>query len=201
MSYQRRAGNIRSYLTANDSAYPWPPMASGRYYRVPNATVATSAALGINVGRYVPKFIPSTTTLSRIGAEVTSAGEAGSKYRLGIYSDNGFGRPSALILDAGQIAGDSVAIQELTINQTLTRGWYWFVGVVQSVVTTQPTIRTANVPVEASLAGDLNTEPVGAGELSFGFIQNVSLISGALPSTPTVAGNTGTGPMIFVKVA
>lgn len=168
---------------------------SGRYYFVPDYTGTGAATLTTALLRAVPFIVPNTVTLTKIGAEVTIAGEAGSKYRLGIYS-NTDGRPDALLLDAGTIAGDSATVQELTISLTLTPGVYWAAGVTQVVVTTQPTMRVSasGTPV---IPIDNGTTVPGAGAVPHGWA--IAGITGALPNpfgTPVVSGST---PRIFVK--
>jgi hypothetical protein len=171
------------------------PLVTGRYYRVPNGSVSTSAALGNGTLRVVRKYIPTSTTITRIGAEVTVIGDVGSKFRIGIYADSS-GRPGALVLDAGQINGDSATVQEITISQALTPGWYWFGGVVQSVVTTQPTVRVLATPYEP-LVHDLGTSILSAGLTSLG--ASVGGVTGALPNPFGTVGTAGNVPSIFVK--
>lgn len=157
-------------------------------------STGTSNSLGTGTLRVMPFYLPHTVTLTGIGAEVTAAGDAGSKYRLGVYADTGSFAPGSLILDAGQIAGDSVGAQTLTISQTLSPGIYWVGGVVQSVTTTQPTIRTVTpgpFPLPWSSAPG-----TGAGANAYGY---TTAISGALPATFTNGGPLGSVARIHLK--
>lgn len=171
-------------------------LVTGRYYRVPNCTVSTSGALGIGTVRAFRKFIPNACTIATLGAEVTSAGEAGSHFRIGMWADTN-GRAGTLVVDAGQIDGTSVTFQEKTINQAVTPGWYWFGGAVQDVVTTQPTMRTVSAILEPHVV-DLGTSAPAAGALAF-----AGSYTGA---TTTFAGSFGTfsnvsaGPAIIAKI-
>lgn len=194
MAYERKLPSVASFVANNlDGALP--NLQSGRYYRAPNAGPTTSNTLGNGSLRLMPKYIANAVTLTRLGAEVTVIGEAGSKIRLGIYADDGTFRPSALVIDAGQIAGDSATIQEITISQALSRGWYWFGGAVQSAPTTQPTVRTVNTIYEY-VGIDQNTT---MGSVPFyGFTQ--ASVTGSLPSTLSGFASTGTLPSIFFKV-
>lgn len=182
-------------LAATSIAPPW---RSGRYYFCPNTTsVATSSGQGVGSLRAVPFFVPNPVTLSKIGAEVTSAGDAGSKYRLGIYADDGNGRPGRLIVDAGQINGDSETVQELTISVQIGPGWYWAAGVIQAVVTTQPTMRVSQ---NASFAVLLGSDSIPAANRTYsGFLRTG--ITGALDTLFSADGISVTVPRIFVKVA
>lgn len=176
-----------------------PPWQSGRYYSPGRgASLSTSVILGNGSMRAYPAYVPNAVTLSRIGSEITGAGDAGSKLRLGIYTDDGTGRPGSLVIDAGTIAGDSVAVQEITISQALGSGVFWFVAVVQIVTVTQPTVRTTQPP---SGWGDVGVAAPGAGQEDrmFAFAAGVT---GALPASYTPTANTGGGAAaIFVKVA
>lgn len=173
------------------------PLQSGRYYFVPSGPqTGTNGGLGNAVMRTVSAYIPNAVTLARIGAEVTIVGDAGCTYRLGIYSDDGTGRPGARLLDAGTIAGDSVAVQEIVISQAIGAGIFHFVGVVQGVTVTQPTLRTMNAVL---LPSDVGTATPSAGLGAGGYLQGG--VVGALPATFTVTVGAATFPRIFVKVA
>jgi hypothetical protein len=175
-------------------------LASGQYYHPVSAgSSGTSSTLANGSLRVAPFFVPNSVTLSRIGAEITSAGDAGCKLRLGIYADDGTGYPGALVLDAGTIAGDSVAVQEITISQALSPGLYWIGGAVQLVTVTQPTVRTTGTwtPPVSIRAG---TTIPSAGASMIGYVHGS--VSGALPSsfTATVAP-AGSTPRTLIKVA
>lgn len=172
---------------------------AGRYYFVPNVNVtATSATLGTAAMWGIPFYIPNVVTLVRIGSDIAGAGDVGSKLRLGLYSDDGTGRPGNLLLDAGTIAGDSVAVQEITISQAVGAGICWAAAAVQIVTVTQPTVRTQGA---GALAGmDAGTATPAAGALS-GAV-SVAGVAGAFPATfgaPTFRG--AAAPRLFVRVA
>lgn len=180
-------------------------LASGRYYLTcsPQA-VGTSAGLGTGTMRLYPWYVPNPVTITVIGVEITTAGDAGSTVRLGLYADNGTGLPGQLILDSianavsGAVDGATVAVQSVTVAKTLPAGLYWVAAVVQNVTTTSPTVRTANGPITPYTYG--STAVPGAGVGWIGYTQ--SGVTAALPATCTV-GNVGTlyPPRVFVKVA
>lgn len=132
-------------------------------YSVLGSNNSTSAGLGVGTLRAAPMYVPRAVTLVRIGAEVTVIGDVGSKLRLGIYADNGNIYPGALRLDAGTIAGDSVAVQEIVISLLLEPGVYWLAGALQDVTVIQPTVRTTNefpfAPI--SNAADMSSDMLG----------------------------------------
>lgn len=162
---------------------PFPPASvlAGRYIvPVGASTSSTSATLGIGTLRLSPWWLPRGLTVDRIGSEVTVIGDAGSKVRLGIYRDNGFAYPGALLLDAGQIAGDSATVQDLTVSLALLPGLYWIGGAVQTVTTTQPTVRATSAPHHPVMMYGATSLP-GTNFAIGGYSQ--SAVTGALPST------------------
>lgn len=170
------------------------PLIAGRYYFTPNATsTGASATLGNGTLRLTPWFVPNAIALTKIGAEVTSA-SASTLFRLGIYADDGTGRPGLLIVDAGTIDGGSATVQEKDISVTIGPGWYWFGGAVQNAAGTQPTMRVA-----ASIASpiDVGTTAPGASATSMGF--SMSAGQSGLPSSFTQSGGAGSVPRIFIK--
>lgn len=165
------------------------------YFSVGNQGTATSATLGTGTLRLAPVYIPNAVTISRIGADVATIGDAGSKFRIGIYSDTGGGFPGNLLLDAGQINGDSATIQELTVSQALTPGMYWFGGAVQAVTTTQPTMRTGApsvwIPLPSPTTPAANTTALG---------YNMTGVTGALSNFVYNAVLATNPPRIHFKV-
>ncbi len=171
--------------------------ASGNYYATAGALSAGSSGSYTNGQlRLAPWVVPDPLTLTRIAAEVTGAGDAGCTLRLGIYADNA-GVPGALILDAGTIPGDAVAVAEITISQALARGLYWVGGAVQGVTVTAPTLKTftgaAQVPIT------FGTTLPAAGTVGNSFL--LSGVTAALPGSAAGAVVAGSSPRILVKVA
>jgi hypothetical protein len=173
-------------------------LASGYYYST-TSSLSTSSTLGVGTLRLAPWFVPNACRISRIGAEVTSGGDSGSKLRLCLYADSGAGLPSTLLLDAGTIAGDSATVQEITINQQLSAGLYWIGASVQVVTVTQPTVRTGTIACWTSPW--LGTSAPGAGTISAGV--TYGSVTAAAPGVlaPGSISTAGAVPRIFVKVA
>lgn len=131
------AATARTSLGTHQGVY-----ASGNYYPATGVQGVGSSSSWVNGQlRVAPWMVPDAITLTRIASEVSGTGDAGCKVRLGIYADSG-GMPGALVLDAGTIAGDALAVAEITISQALARGLYWVGGVIQLVTTTVPTLKT-----------------------------------------------------------
>lgn len=171
---------------------------SGFYSLPGNTSVSTLNTLGSGNLRMYAFLVPSAITVTAIGAEVTTVGDAGSKVRLGIYADDGNGFLSARVVDAGTIVGDSATAQEAACNVTPIPGVYWIGGAVQDVTTTQPTMRTIGTPVlpiqvAATSLPAINQSVTGV---------NVGGVTAAFPSSVAPsAANSGNGIRCFIKVA
>jgi hypothetical protein len=101
-------------------------------------------------------------------------------------------------VDAGAIAGDSLTVQEIAINQTLTAGLYWIGGAAQVITVTAPTVRASN---DFAPAGVRLTATPSANQTVVGVFQ--SSVSGALPAVFARSGVLTAGLCIrtHVKVA
>lgn len=75
-----------------------------------------------------PIVVPRDMTVDRIAIQVTTA-DAGKIARLGLYTDNGNFYPANLVIDAGTVSCDAVAVVAATINVKLPQGIYWGVAV------------------------------------------------------------------------
>jgi hypothetical protein len=173
-------------------------MTSGQYYIPSSPQTTSTTVMAGGTLRACPIAIPHDLTLSRIGGEVTVAGDAGSTVRLGIYADTGAGYPGALVLDAGTIAGDSVSVQEIVINQPLTAGLFWLATATQGAPVTSPAVRTLSSNTGIVAPSSPTIPIVGAthgGYSSGGF-------PGALPGAfPAGLAAVGSIPRLFIKVA
>lgn len=157
----------------------------------------TSATLGVGTLRLCPFYLPVPMTIAGLAVEVATVGDTGSKIRLGLYADTGYGMPGQLIVDAGQVAGDVVSADAeaaLATPLTLGPGWYWSAAVVQAVTTTQPTLRALGsngLPSGFLLALAYGKSAPGANASALCYTQTG--VTGALPtsinSSPTTGGS------------
>ena len=195
---QPKYSNGSGWSTMSGAAGAPAPL-SGNYF-FPIGGGATSTNTLPNGFLYLSAWdLPNTVTLTRLGIDVSAAGDAGSKIRLGIYADTGAGYPGALVLDAGQLLGDSATMQELTISQTLSAGTYWIGAVGQSITTTAPTVRMASGYTPHYPMG-VGTSLPGANTAISSYSQ--SGVTGLLPSTfsSTVSANPR-APRLVAKAA
>jgi hypothetical protein len=130
--------NLNTSVTSIDTRFtatqygPLPNTSNGQNYLTFGTLVAVTAInIPNNVVYYTPFYLHSEMTFDRIACRSgTQSGTAPA--RLGLYANNN-GKPGNLILDAGTVVMTAtLTTYEITINQTLPAGWYWFAFVQQS---------------------------------------------------------------------
>lgn len=185
---------------ALDPIYPPPTLPSGTYFFPYSAYAqSTSNTLGNGTLRLAPAYMPSAVTVSRVAAEITALGDAGSTFRMGVYADTGAGIPGSLLLDAGTIpAGTVTGPAEVTLasNFTIPQGWVWIGGAVQGVTVTQPTVRCATAAPFGFL---FQIAVLPTSTSACGYVMPSQ--TGALPSTFALSSTSGIVPRIFFKAA
>ena len=164
--------------------------AAGDYWSAPAARGTGGAIAGTLYCRLI--YVVRNCTLDRIAAAVTTAA-AGSTLTLGIYNDDGTGKPGTLLVDAGTIDGGSATAQERPITQPLVAGQrYWLValcaGGAPVVRVDRDDIGTGVIGRHASLANATGTSLVRQGRTRTG------LTGTALPAS---AGATSIGTNIL----
>jgi|688.fasta_scaffold197199_2 hypothetical protein len=130
-TYLTQASASATYLAQSSATSPaYLPFVSGSYYKSPGAN-NSGISCNLNSTNFGHFYVGQTTSFDRIGCStgtVTTAGTA----RLGIYTDSG-GKPGTLVLDAGTVAySTNNTAYLITINQSLTPGWYWLAHNMQS---------------------------------------------------------------------
>jgi hypothetical protein len=172
-------------------------MRSGLYYA---ATVSNSTGALPNASlRLAPLQVPRSLSIDRIGAEVTTAGDAASTLTLCIYADDGSGYPGALVLNAGTVAADSTGVKEITLGspQALTPGTYWIGATTLGVTTTAPIVRLINS--SSSFVGVSSTAAASSG-FNYGYTHAVS--GSVIPTNfSTTVTASGTIPKVFIRIA
>ena len=210
--------SIEGKEIAVNSGYQAPiSYVAGNYYFFNSPqSGTTSAGLASDRVQTSAALITNPLTLSKLGIEFSAAGDPSSVYRIGIWNDDGYGRPGTLLLDAGTIStgsgnagdvasGGTPGAYEVGANITLAPGLYHVGGAIQGVNTTKPTLRIVSINTVP------HTGPSGAGSLSSlysnptsaGWIKDA--VSGSLGDlTGTVTRNSSSSnaaPRIFFKVA
>lgn len=153
--------------------------------------VATAMAVDHLYGQ--PFLAGRNITVDRIAVNITIAGAGGTAIRLGIYKNGTNLYPGALLLDAGTVAADGVAIREININQSLVKGWYFLTHISDGA----PTLRDLE-PCYSPL-GDQRAAMDGYADTGW----DVAQAYGALPDPFTGGGAVGAyiGGTVFLRVA
>lgn len=159
---------------------------AGYYYTSPGWTGYTTGSLSSNAANSnrklvaIPFVVHHKQTFDRISIRVTTAGDASSVVRLGIYVAKLDGTPGDLVLDAGTVALDSTGVKEITISQSLEPGAYWLAAVCDGLSATNPVFSKPSTYGAESAVNpmviDSNNTPYRTFETSSG------AVSGALPS-------------------
>jgi hypothetical protein len=167
---------------------------TGFYYSVPQVRGSVSNQVAtLNQMYLMPFFVSETTTFDRIGITVSS-GIASNTARLGIYADDGHGRPTgAALLDAGTVDTSAAASVEATISYQLTPGLYWVAMATQG--------GASGATVAQCVTPSLQ---VGAGSLANGITGRSAYsqtgVTGALP-TYSASGAVAFAPVVALRVA
>lgn len=167
---------------------------TGSYYNAFPSTADGTLTAVLNQVYYSPFPVYVAQTLDRISLGVSGAGGAGSVVRLGIYSSDTNGQPSALVLDAGTIDGTSATYQEKTISQALTANTLYWCAVCWQVGTAG-TVRAigAGNGSEFLALGANSSDPRASNYQEAG-------VTGAFAAATPAAGGT-TNPAVKVRIA
>ncbi|GEP40469.1 hypothetical protein NPS01_41320 [Nocardioides psychrotolerans] len=156
-----------------------PRMTVGTYYTQPFVNNSASFGPVLDQVYFVPFPIARDCTMDRIGIYITAAAGASGVVCLGLYADDGLGKPGALLADGGTVVATSATTaRSVTIGQVVTKGVYHVAVVGQvNVGLTLPTGQRAN-----PLIGSTDLAIAAQGNAR-AFVQ--AGVSGALPSTAT----------------
>ena len=162
----------------------YPQIRTNQYYSHMWASPVSTSTTSANLMYAYPILVGETTTFTRIGTEITTGGAGGTVVRLGIY-DSVDGVPTNLILDAGTIAADSVAEQEITISQQLTPGVYFLVHFSNGT----PQVRVSQLSAKMAYFGSTahNLAPTSGYTRSLTYTTLPSTFGTATDSTSTTA--------------
>lgn len=174
-----------------------PGFVSGRYYIPHYFNAPTTGTLSTGFVYYIYFYTPVIASFDRICINVSTQASAGNTARLGIYNVTSGGiTPSSLIVDAGDVAIDSIGAKEATINATLSPGWY-----ALAVAQSGGSAVFSTIGSSAAIGGFvLGTTSVST---SFNTCSRASQSYGSLPSTaPTSSFTLQTGaPVVWLRAS
>jgi len=156
------------------------------YYSYPISGTGSANLTVADRTSYMLFYVPASTTFDRIATRTGATFSGTANVRLGIYNNSNFA-PSTVLLDAGQVSCTaSSTIYEITINQTLSEGWYWLAWNAQDVATTN------NFIIGSSIAG-FTMSMVNA-NIQYAANYNETGVTGAFATAGSLA--FGTNPAI-----
>jgi hypothetical protein len=129
LSIPAATSSVNGYLSSTDwTTFNSKPnyLTSGNWnLGVIGGNSLSTGALSLNVIKFYKIYSANAGTVTKLGCAITTGGTAGSKGRLGIYSDvNGY--PTTRILDSGEFTCDSTGAKLLTgISGALPAGAAW----------------------------------------------------------------------------
>jgi hypothetical protein len=161
---------------------------------MPAASALASNAPPLSALLVAPFLVGETATFNIIGCEVTAFATAGGVVRLGIYADNGHGRPGALVLDAGTVISTTPnQNREIIISKQLTAGIYWLALDSQVVVAS---FRAMNPNIPPINVGTVGIAPVNAHSNAY----YKSSVTGAFPDPyGTPSGIAATCARVYLR--
>lgn len=172
---------------------PAMPMKSSWFYGTGVDFSNNVNAWTLSVARAVPFQVLKPCTLAEIGLNLNQAGDAGSVFRVGLFSDND--GSVGTILEQGTIDGTLANYQKFTSSYQLVPGVvYWAAVVWQGGTSTSPSC------VSCARGIPYIGVPSTPGNTS----NNVSLsftAAGAFTSNPTITASGGFGPKVWLKAA
>ncbi|HEX6912590.1 MAG TPA: hypothetical protein VF142_19445 [Longimicrobium sp.] len=189
--YQVRDG--QEHVMPHDPV-PWsslfPPMRTGCVYQSQFISQRGKDALAANTATAAPFVVPRATAFDQLALEVTTSA-AGATVRLGVYADDGDGRPGALVLDAGTVDASSIGLKTRAAAFTLQPGLYWLVAAARGG---SPTTRTGD-----GGGGWMVPQPLTGAEVHNGYTGGHP--TDALASTFAYTGTTASAPLVLLRAA
>jgi hypothetical protein len=130
--------NLQTLLTGTYQGLLTPVV--GEWFEGPIATTSTYAQPNGEL-MWRPFWVPRAMTLDRLGCEVTVGGGANAVTRLALASDDGTGKPGALLVDGGTAVTTGTGDKNVTINQAVPAGLHWLGAVNQGAAAPPATLR------------------------------------------------------------
>lgn len=192
------AATPNSVKTTFDLRSPIIKRQSATYFNSP--VIITLAALTITHQRtyYAPIYIDQTTTVDRIAIRTANTFAGTATVRLGIYNNDATtGQPSTVLLDAGTVSATVASTNyEITINQTLTTGFYWVAMAQQGTAPTTSTYFGNSIGSTVNLLMASFNSP--GGNANVGYIQNS--VTGAFATAANLSLSAST-TIVYLRVA
>jgi hypothetical protein len=99
---------------------------SGSWFRHLGSGQQQTQALTDGTLYGVPLSLSQRVSITQVGIFVRTAGAASTVVSVGIYGVDSDGLPDGLLLDAGDLAGDSTGAKTNNVTYTFQPGSYWY---------------------------------------------------------------------------
>lgn len=172
-----------------------PVSITGQWYRTPVSVTTTGQTATANRLVLTPVFLDRGVTVTALGCQTVTV-TTGGNVRLGIYSADADGLPSALVLDAGTVAfsANSTTYSITGLSQSIGPGIYWLGFCMQSGSSTWLAGAAANS------AGFHCTQRTNTVRLNLMGQLFKNSVTGALPNPLTVDGDDSAVPLAWMKL-
>lgn len=164
-------------------------------YATPTRGATAAATPSQNVAYWTFLPLAANGTIDRLGVEITT-GTASTDIRLGLWSDDGNGKPGTLLLDTGALATTSTAFVEATISQAVTVPGVWL-GACRQSASGAPLRTVSSVIHKAGFKRNSATVVTQFNLAAW----SKSSVSGAFSSNPSGLIGDVTPPVIAVRFA
>lgn len=173
--------------------FPWEP---SNYYTPYGST--TTGIPPEATAEFAPIWIPSNASFDQIMVEVTSTPDPTETCRLGLYSADAYGKPSALLIEAGVVTvstnGQKIIDFTATPFPFPAPGLYWTCAALQGASTARPTMRRKNTAMFPN--NFLGTGFLGQ-NVAAGYVQ--SGVTGALPATAALTSSAAAAMAVSMR--
>jgi hypothetical protein len=186
-------GQVLSKVNSTDYNTQWTSQAfleglgyvSSRYYSTYYTSLANTN-FTVNTTRYTPFYVSETATFDRMLIQSGSFFTGNTTVRLAIYN-NSNAAPSTVVLDAGTVNVTFAATNyEITINQSLSKGWYWLAANTQSLTGVNG---FATIPISSTLHSQLLGSSSPGGNQGY-YTQSVNVSTGFTTASASLTFNT-----------
>lgn len=183
------------YLVTRADAFGSSGLESGQYYtQVSRSNTIGSSTRTTGQVSYAPIFIDRTQSFDRIAIRSGASLTGTVTVRLGIYN-NSNKKPSTVLLDAGTVAATATnTIYSITIDQSLSPGWYWLAAVVTATTGTNSLQAMSDVVA-------FNQGSVTATWSSVTPVYSQTGVTGSFATAASLTGNAGTTIMVGLRAA
>jgi len=174
-------------------------VASGHWFAAPSQQNSAAVALTNNQLRLIPWRNITPITVQAVAVGVSAIGDVASVIRLGVYLDDGTGKPGQLFMELGTCPTDTLVVTPAALaNVLLPSGLLHVGGAIQGAGVTPPTMFCNTQSDKPAVTMDISSgaNPTAAASAS-GY--QMAGVAGALPQTFVSAGPINASTRLFFR--